>query len=106
MHSKRRATRYPLIAAVEIVELQSNARMRARTSDVSLIGCYVDTVNPLPAGTEVRVQLTHQDTIFTALGVVAHLQQNMGMGVRFTEVELDQQAVLEKWLAGLSEAGS
>ncbi len=102
----RRAPRYPLIAAVEIVELQSDTHMRARTSDVSLVGCYVDMVNPLPVGTEIRVQITHQDTTFTALGMVAHTDPNMGMGVRFTVVELDQQAVLAKWIADLAGAGA
>jgi hypothetical protein len=100
MHSERRPPRHPLIAAVEITELQLNTRSKARTSDVSLVGCYVDTVNPLPVGTEIRVQLTHQGTTFTALGVVAHYEQNMGMGVSFTAVEPDQQVVLEKWIAG------
>jgi len=56
---------------------------------------------PLPVGTEVRLCISHHDTTFTALGVVASCQPNMGMGVRFADVQLDQHAVLDKWLAEL-----
>lgn len=103
---RRRAPRYPLIAAAEVIELQTDTHIKVRTSDLSLVGCYLDMVNPLPVGTEVRLQLTHQDTTFTALGTVAHSESNMGMGVRFSVVDLDQQGILEKWLTDLSTSGS
>jgi hypothetical protein len=86
---------------VEVVELQSDTHLRARISDLSLVGCYLDTSNPLPAGTEVRLNILHQDATFSALGVVVHRQLNMGMGIRFTDVQLDQHAILERWLAEL-----
>ena len=100
-HERRRAPRCPLIASVEVVEAQSDAHLRARISDLSLVGCYLDTINPLPAGTEVRLNIVHNDATFSALGVVAHYQPNMGMGIRFTEVQLDHDAILEQWLAEL-----
>ena len=55
----------------------------------------------LPVGAEVRLCISHHDATFTALGVVASCQPNMGMGVRFTNVQLDQHATLDKWLAEL-----
>jgi hypothetical protein len=50
-----------------------------------------------------RGQIAHRpkDTTFTALGVIAHCQPNMGMGVRFTDVQLDQHKILDKWLEAL-----
>ena len=70
-------------------------------AELSLTGCYLDTTNFLPVGAEVRLRISHHDATFTALGVVASCQPNMGMGVRFTDVQLDQHAILDKWLAEL-----
>jgi PilZ domain len=96
---RRRASRFPLIASAEVIELTTNTHLRARTSDLSVVGCYLDMTNTLPVGTEVRLHITHNDATFTALGVIAHSQPNMGMGIRFTDVHLDQHEILERWLA-------
>jgi PilZ domain len=71
-HERRRAPRYPLIASVEVIEPQMNTHLRARTSDLSLVGCYLDITNTLPEGTEVRLHIFHEDANFTAFGVVIH----------------------------------
>ena len=101
-NERRRAPRYPLIAAAEIIEPQTNLRLRGRTSDLSLVGCYVEMRNALPESTQIRVQIIHDDVIFSALGAIAHCQPNMGMGIRFTDVQLDQHEILEEWLGGAS----
>jgi len=98
-HERRRAPRIPLIASVEVVELQTDTHLRVRISDLSLTGCYLDTTNFLAVGTEVRLYISHDDARFTALGIVASCQPNLGLGVKFTDVPLDQHAILDKWLA-------
>jgi len=98
---RRRAPRCPLIASAEVIELQTNTRLRARISDLSLVGCYLDTTNPLPVGTEVSLNISHNDATVAALGVVTHSQANMGMGIRFTDVQLDQNEILDGWLAAM-----
>jgi hypothetical protein len=103
---QRRAPRYPLIAAAEIVELATATCIMARTSDLSLVGCYLDMVNPLPVGVEIRLRLAHHGKTFSTLGIVAWSKSNMGMEVTFIEVEQDQQRVLQKWLVDLSVTGS
>jgi hypothetical protein len=95
-HERRRASRFPLIASAEVIELTTNTHLRARISDLSIVGCYLDTRNSLPAGTEVMVHIAHNETIFAALGIIAYCHPNMGMGVRFTDVPLDQHEILEK----------
>lgn len=100
-HERRRAPRCSLIASVEVIELRNDSHLRARISDLSLVGCYLDTINPFPAGTEIKINISHNDATFSALGVVAYSQANMGMGIRFTDVQLDQHAVLEQWLVEL-----
>ena len=98
---RRRAPRYQLVAAAEIMELRSNAVLNAKTSDVSLVGCFMNTARAFPEGTRIRLRLTMDDTSFTSLGVVARLQP-MGMGVSFSEIKKEQMDLLRQWL---SESG-
>jgi len=101
---RRRAPRYPFIADAAVIEIWSDTKLVAKTSDLSIGGCFLDMLNPTPQGTEVRVRISHEDTTFTALGRVVFVLPNMGMGVTFTSVEQDQQAILQKWIANLSRA--
>jgi c-di-GMP-binding flagellar brake protein YcgR len=101
---RRRAPRYPIIADAEITEIASETKLSARTSDLSVGGCFLDMLNPSPEGTEIAVRISHADATFTARGRVVFLFPNMGMGVMFTSVPASQQAVLEKWLEELSRS--
>jgi hypothetical protein len=101
---RRRAPRYPFIADAAVIEISSDTRLFAKTSDLSIGGYFLDMLNPTPQGREVRVRISHEDTTFTALGRVVFVLPNMGMGVTFTSVEQDQQAILQKWIANLSRA--
>lgn len=94
----RRATRYPIVASVEIRELRSNLAVRARTSDLSTTGCYVDTLNPLPAGTDVELRISYNEEIVTIRGAVAYCKANTGMGIEFADVRGNQLKVIQKWL--------
>jgi hypothetical protein len=99
---RRRAPRYPIIADAEVTEIASETKLSARTSDLSVGGCFLDMLNPSPEGTEIAVRISHADGTFTARGKVVFVFPNMGMGVMFTSVPASQQAVLEKWLEELS----
>jgi hypothetical protein len=47
--AKRRSVRRcPLVASAEVTELGSGAQLKARTSELGLGGCYIDTLNPFP----------------------------------------------------------
>jgi hypothetical protein len=99
MESERRQTpRYPFFAAAELTESTSGARLKAYTSDLGPNGCYLGTINPLPQGTVISIQITYQGQVFAAGGVVAHAQANMGMGVKFIALESGCSALLESWL--------
>jgi len=102
---RRRAPRYPIITDAEVTEIASETKLSARTSDLSAGGCFLDTLNPSPEGTEVVVKISRADTTFTARGKVVFLFPNAGMGVMFTSVPASQRAVLERWLEELSRGG-
>jgi PilZ domain len=57
----------------------------AVTSDVSLGGCYIETMFPLPKGTEVEITL-HRGEGVLAVGRVMTCDPNIGNGIMFTNI--------------------
>jgi hypothetical protein len=102
---RRGATRMPFVAPVEVVEMRTGSRIKARTSDLSPQGCYVDTLNPLPLGASVRLQIYRAGLILDALASVSARHAGSGMGLMFGELTNAQRAVLETWLSELGMPG-
>jgi hypothetical protein len=100
---RTRARRYSFIASIELTDLRSETQAREQTSNLSLFGCHVDGGESLPMGTRVRVRIAHKGKIFEAVGRVANNQSNAGIGITFTKVEENNQAVLEEWIAELRD---
>lgn len=96
---RRRSPRYRFIADAEVKEILADTNLEARTGDLSIGGCFLDTQNPLPKDTKIQVIIRHQGSTFTAIGRVAFVVPNMGIGVAFTQVDGDQVSVLQKWLS-------
>ena len=96
---RRRSPRYRFIADAEVKEILADTNLEARTGDLSIGGCFLDTQNPSPKDTKIQVTIRHQGSTFTAIGRVAFVVPNMGMGVAFTNVEGDQVGVLQRWLS-------
>jgi len=102
---RHRARRYSFHASIELTDLASETQTKAQTSDLSLFGCRVDTVKPLPAGTKVRIKLSHRNERFEALGKMLYSRQNEGKRSHFTNIEPNDQLVLDKWIAELRAQG-
>ena len=94
----RREPRFPFIAAAELREENSGSRMSSRISDLSLSGCYVDTINPLPGGTAVRLKIFTETHSFETAATVVYAVAHLGMGVKFQGVEPKYEEVLRLWL--------
>ena len=100
---RRTETRYHFMTQAEIVDLSTGTTIQARTADLSLGGCYVDTMSPLAVGAVVHVKLVRDKRVFEARARVNNSHPGVGMGLWFTEVlRQDQQALLEFWIAQLS----
>jgi len=95
---RRRSPRFPFIASAEVQEESDGPRMNARVSDISASGCYVDTINPLPGGTPVRVKIFSEEQFFESAATVVYAHTHLGMGLRFNEVPLSSVNVLGDWL--------
>src|SRR5215831_6385169 len=98
---RRRAPRYRLVAEAEIVDPLSNVSMKGRTSDVSLVGCFISMPYSLPHGTEVQLQLKYKGTILKTRGLVVRPEPSSGFGVNFTNMKSAQEMLLQKWFADL-----
>ncbi|HKV23364.1 MAG TPA: PilZ domain-containing protein [Candidatus Acidoferrum sp.] len=101
---RRRAPRYQFVADAELVETKSGAKSRVRTGDLSLGGCFLDTLNPPPEGTDIQVTIFRANCRFTAFGRVVVSFPRQGIGVAFAPVAPDQQPTLDEWLRELELA--
>jgi PilZ domain len=99
---RRGAGRVPFTITADIVELSSGARFVARTTDVSLGGCFVDTKIPFPVGTSVRVTLKHGKMAFETGGAVVYSQCGLGMGISFQDLSPQRSQELAAWILELT----
>jgi hypothetical protein len=96
---RRLAPRIAFIASAEVLATDHAAcRLQARISDLSVSGCYVDTVNPLPDGSPVEVRIFNNSQVFEAPAKVVYSHAHLGMGLEFREIQLSSQGVLRDWL--------
>jgi len=95
---RRREPRYPFTAMAEIVDERENARTSSRISDLSLHGCYVEMMNPFPAGTNVLVEICTETESVETQATVAFFEAKQGMGLMFREMPEYYTNVLNRWL--------
>lgn len=96
---QRRSPRYPFFASAELIEDKSDVRITTRLSELGLYGCYLDMMNPFPAGTLVLIKISEEEAKFESHATVVYSQPNMGMGVAFQNVEERYVKVLQNWMA-------
>jgi PilZ domain len=97
---RNRALRKRFAAAIVITDMASERQLSARTSDLSVHGCFVTTPTPSNPGAKVRVTIVHAGAKMVALGHVVSTHAE-GMGIAFTSIEPGDQAILELWMSDL-----
>jgi hypothetical protein len=95
---RRTSPRFTFIADAEIVGLGD----RSRVSELSERGCYIDTINPLPKGTELRLRIRYGCSSCEFPGKVIYTHAGFGMGVVFSELTAEQSSTLGVWLDELA----
>ena len=96
---RRGAVRKPFIAEALVVEAGSGANLSGRSSDLVVQGFYMDTLNPLPQGTQVLVRLQHGESKVEAAGRVVYRVPGLGMGIAFTDLSVEHQGILNRWMS-------
>ena len=104
--SRRRTTRYHCTGGVELRRNENAPAVFGNLSDVSLEGCYVETVSTLPVGIEVLFMLRVSETMIRGRATVKASNHAVGMGLEFMHLATEDQQKLEflvGTLAGVQE---
>jgi PilZ domain len=91
-----RPPRSPLAAIAEIVG-SSGRSQTAQTLNLSVAGCYLETPDPFPVGSEIRLTLSFSESDIVVFGNVVRSEPGHGMGVKFRELEPGQIVLLKSW---------
>src|SRR5260370_32287065 len=101
----RLAPRLPFLTEAEVMEPPTGTWLKTRLSDLSLSGCYVDTLHPLPVGARIHLRVVRNKIILEALATVIYSEARLGMGVSFTQLSPEQKSILENWLTDVATNG-
>ncbi len=100
---RRKNIRYACVAAANVVEPKSGARVSGRLTDLGLGGFYMDTMSVLPVGIAVKVRIDLANRSFESDAKVVYALSGMGMGLAFAETPKEDQAILQSWVRQMSE---
>ncbi len=81
---RRQFVRHPCRIDALVMIDNGAYRLQGRITDISLGGCYVEMMSPLPVDTMVDLSFKLGDTPLYLSGRVRSSQPNMGMGLSFT----------------------
>ena len=101
---RRNADRFRCQGAISVWQQEPQYPIHAGVSDISVHGCYVDVMYPLPAGTKVSLALNISDVVIRSTGLVCTSHPALGMGVRFGEMSDKDRTALENVVAKLAAA--
>ena|SRR5436190_17404892 len=104
VRDRRYSIPYPFAANVEMLELESGARVCGVTSDLSLGGCFVCTRRTLEVRARVRATLTHESQKVKMLAMVRVVKQQTGVGLEFLDIDRDSNATLLAWIENLRKS--
>ena len=84
----------------EIILLSASGKRQARISDLSLGGCFVDTLTNVREGEEVSMTAVLENgDPFEVKGRVAYVMNGFGFGVSFTDFSDGSQETLQKLIS-------
>jgi len=103
---RRTNPRFSFSADAEITLHDGNA-LRAKLSEISSRGCYIDTLEPVPVGTELRLAISDGMNRCEVDGKVIYGHAGngfgvFGMGVVFADSSAQRNATIAAWLDDLA----
>ena len=76
----------------------SRPHMQCSATDIGGRGCYVESLSPLPIGSEVIITFWIDSQKITTKGLVRASDPGVGMGIEFTVLEMHNQEKLQQFL--------
>jgi hypothetical protein len=106
-YAVRRANpRFSFFADAEVT-LGDGTGVRAQLAELSSRGCYIDTLEPIPVRTKLRLRICDGMKTCELGGKVLYMHSGggfgiFGMGVLFEEMGPEQHSAIDAWLRGLA----
>lgn len=94
---RRVSKRLKLTAPIELCVEGSESPIRGATSDLSLNGCYIETIFPFPVGTKLEIRLQLESTLLIMAEVVT-CDPQVGNGIRFSRMLPEDFEALRSFL--------
>jgi len=98
---RRRFARYQCSLAVQLRAAGQAYPTSTEITDISLGGCYVKMLLPLPVGTAVEIRVGTDGGEIVAKGTVKTADPSLGNGIAFTEMASSRQLELQHYLQTL-----
>ena len=103
-NDRRKYARIKLSVPVEIQTDAGGSRIRGATADLSLGGCYIETIFPFPIGTNLDLQLSIETTTVLIAATVATCDPQVGNGMKFVRMLPEDRETLEAFLEAAQQA--
>ncbi len=103
---RRTNPRFSFFADAEVT-LRDGTWVRGQLDELSLRGCYIDTLEPIPIRTKLRLRISDGISTCELRGKVIYIHSGggfgiFGMGVLFEEMDAEQHSAIDAWLRGLA----
>lgn len=103
---KRRFARHRVSFPITISFHDGNRpHMQCSATDIGGRGCYVETLVPLPIGSDIILTFWIDSEKINTRGFVRASDPGVGMGIEFTALEMDIQQKLQQYLDKIDEQG-
>ena len=98
---RRGGSRQKVRVPVELV-VDGSPPIRGATADLSVGGCYIETLFPYPVGTSLDMKLQLENTLLVAAWVVT-CDPQVGNGIQFDRMLPEDREELERYLQKLQQ---
>ncbi len=110
-YTTRRANpRFSFFADAEVT-LRDGTGVRAQLAELSSRGCYIDTLEPIPVRTKLRLRICDGMSTCELHGKVLYMHSGggfgiFGMGMLSEAMDAEQHSAIDAWLRGLAGQSS
>ena len=103
-NDRREYARIKLSVPVQIQTDAGGSPIRGATADLSLGGCYIETMFPFPIGTNLDLQLSIETTDLIAAATVVTCDPQVGNGIKFIRMLPEDREALKAFLEAAQKA--
>jgi len=101
--NRREYARIKVSVPFEIQTDASLAPIRGATTDLSLGGCYIESIFPFPIGANLDIKLSIQSTVLIS-AIVVTCDPQVGNGIRFNTMLAEDREALAAFLEAAKQA--